>query len=148
MFKNILVPIDGSDLSQIAIEKACELAKMCRARLIFYYAKPGYLPDYIAGEVGFGVVGEDVAFLNTTKKHARAILNNAGQAAAFAGIEYETLSTEFNSPYEGIIAAADNKGCDLIFMASHGRRGASALLLGSETQKVLTHCKIPVLVYR
>jgi nucleotide-binding universal stress UspA family protein len=58
------------------------------------------------------------------------------------------VSSECASPYEGIIAAAEQAGCDLIFMASHGRRGAGAFLLGSETQKVLTHCKIPVLIYR
>jgi nucleotide-binding universal stress UspA family protein len=75
-------------------------------------------------------------------------LRNAAQAAADAGVAAETLSSECASPYEGIIAAAENQACDLIFMASHGRRGASALLLGSETQKVLTHCRIPVLVYR
>jgi nucleotide-binding universal stress UspA family protein len=68
--------------------------------------------------------------------------------AEAAGVPCATRATETDAPHAGIIAAAESRRCDLIFMASHGRRGASALLLGSETQKVLTHCKIPVLVYR
>ena len=148
MFKKILVPIDGGDLSNAAVKQACALAKHVGARLVFYYAKPGYLPDYISGKVVKGVVGVDVAFIRAMNRQATEILNEAEHFAQVAGVESEHLSDEYSAPYEGIIAAAKNKGCDLIFMASHGRHGASALLLGSETQKVLTHCKIPVLVYR
>jgi nucleotide-binding universal stress UspA family protein len=148
MFKNILVPVDGSDLSDAAVKSACAFARQVGARLTFYYAKPGYFPAYVAGEVVIGDVGVDEAFFAAMDKQAEAILGNAAQAAADAGVAAETLSSENDSPYRGIIAAAESKACDLIFMASHGRHGASALLLGSETQKVLTHCRIPVLVYR
>jgi nucleotide-binding universal stress UspA family protein len=148
MFKNILVPIDGSELSNVAIKQACSFAKEIGARLVFYYARPAYLPDFVSGEAMIGVVGADVEFINAMKKQANALLSRAAHEAVHAGVTYERLSDENFAPYEGIIAAAESKGCDLIFMASHGRRGASALLLGSETHKVLTHCKIPVLVYR
>jgi nucleotide-binding universal stress UspA family protein len=148
MFTKILVPIDGGDLSNIVIKEACAFAKDIHARLVFYYAKPAYMPEYLSGEVVVGVVGVDVAFLNAMKKQAADILGKAALVATSQGVDFEKFSDEYNAPYEGIIAAAESKGCDLIFMASHGRRGASALLLGSETQKVLTHCKIPVLVYR
>jgi len=148
MFKNILVPVDGNELSDSAVNHACEFAKESGARLTFYYAKPDYIPAYISSEVELGNVSIDEAFASAMRKQAETILTNAAQVAANAGVEYETLSEHCASPHAGIIAAATSKGCDLIFMASHGRRGASALLLGSETQKVLTHCKVPVLVFR
>jgi nucleotide-binding universal stress UspA family protein len=148
MFKKILVPVDGSDLSNVALKQACAFAKEIGAHVVFYYARPGYLPDCISGEVVVGVVAVDVAFIHAMKKKGHDILAKAVQAATDAGIEFEKMSNENNAPYEGIIQAAESKSCDLIFMASHGHRGIAGLLLGSETQKVLTHCKIPVLVYR
>jgi nucleotide-binding universal stress UspA family protein len=148
MFKNILVPVDGSPLSEAAVRRACSFAKEAGARLTFYYAKPGYWPGWYAGDITMGDAYVDPAFLAAMDKHAETILRDAAQVAGEAGVGCETLTTEFDAPHEGIIATAEARGCDLIFMASHGRRGPSALLLGSETQKVLTHCKIPVLVYR
>jgi nucleotide-binding universal stress UspA family protein len=148
MFKNILVPVDGSELSDAAVKRACSFAREAGARLTFYYARPSYFPSAIAGEALFDDAVAYDAFRAAVDTQAEAILRRAAQAAADAGIAAETLSSEHDSPHEGIIAAAGSKACDLIFMASHGRRGASALLLGSETQKVLTHCRIPVLVYR
>lgn len=148
MFKHILVPIDGSEISQATGSRACSFAREIGARLTFYYAIPAYLPSAIAGEALFDDALAFDAFRAAMDKQADTILRGAKQAANDAGVACETLSSECDSPYEGIIAAAEKQACDLIFMASHGRRGASALLLGSETQKVLTHCKIPVLVYR
>jgi nucleotide-binding universal stress UspA family protein len=148
MFKHILVPIDGSELSDATIRQACSFARETGARLTFYYAKPNYFPAYISGEVVLGGAGIDEALLTAMEKRSEKLMQDAGQAATEAGVAFATLSSEFDSPYAGIIAAAESQACDLIFMASHGRRGASALLLGSETQKVLTHCRIPVLVYR
>lgn len=148
MFKNILVPVDGSDLSETAVMRACSFAKEAGARLTFYYAKPAYFPATIAGEALFNDVENYNTFLAAMEKQAESILRKAVKAAADAGVPADTVSEEHDAPHEGIIAAAEGRGCDLIFMASHGRRGASALLLGSETSKVLTHCKIPVLVYR
>lgn len=148
MFKHILVPVDGSELSKAAVVRACSFAREGGARLSFYYAKPAYFPSAIAGEALFDDAASYAAFSAAMDKLAETILRAAAQAASEAGVECETLSDECDSPHAGIIAAAEGQACDLIFMASHGRRGASALLLGSETQKVLTHCKIPVLVYR
>jgi nucleotide-binding universal stress UspA family protein len=149
MFKNILVPVDGGELSDAAVKRACSFAREVGARLTFYYAKPVYVAVYGYGEgVASDVGTTNTSFLTAREKRAEALLRNGAQAASKAGVGFETLSSECGSPYEGIIAAAESKACDLIFMASHGRRGASALLLGSETQKVLTHSKIPVLVYR
>ena len=87
-------------------------------------------------------------FTEMAEKQAQEILSRATTAADAAGVDNDSVSTISDIPYVSIIEAATNAGCDLIFMASHGRRGFSGLLLGSETQKVLTHSKIPVLVYR
>lgn len=148
MFKNILVPIDGSELSDAAVMQACSFAREAGARLTFYHARPAYFPGAIAGEPLFDDVASYEAYRRAMEQRAESILGQAARKAAAAGVDCETLSDEFESAHQGIIAAAEHKACDLIFMASHGRRGASALLLGSETQKVLTHCKIPILVYR
>ena len=83
-----------------------------------------------------------------SKTHAQKILSTVSAAAASAGVSCETLHVEHEHPYQGIIDTAASKGCDLVLMASHGRRGVAAVVLGSETVKVLTHSKIPVLVYR
>lgn len=148
MFKNILVPIDGSELSSSAVAHATAFARETAARLTFYFAKPAYMPAVIAGEALFDDVAAYDVFRAQVDKQAESILRAATQTATAAGVAAETLSSECDSPHAGIIETAEKQGCDLIFMASHGRHGASALLLGSETQKVLTHCKIPVLVYR
>jgi len=148
MFKTILVPVDGGDLSNAAVAHACAFAKETGARLVFYFAKPAYFPSAIAGEALFDDMATYDAFRTAMDKQAETILSRAAQVAADSGVASTALSSECDSPHEGVIAAAESQACDLIFMASHGRRGASALLLGSETTKVLTHCKIPVLVYR
>lgn len=148
MFKHILVPIDGGELSDAAVKRSCAIAAETGARLTFYHAKPSYLPPVIAGEGVFNDASAYEAYRARVDKEVESILQAARQAARDAGVACATLSTECQSPYEGIIAAAESQDCDLIFMASHGRRGMGALLLGSETQKVLTHCRVPVLVYR
>ncbi len=148
MFKNILVPVDGGELSDSAVAQACTFAREAGARLTFYYAKSAYFPTAVAGEMLFDNVATYETYRAAMDKQAEAILHRAAQTAAAEGGVAETLSSECDSPHEGIIAVAESKACDLIFMASHGRHGAGALLLGSETQKVLTHCKIPVLVFR
>ena len=148
MFKHILVPVDGGELSDKVVEQACAFAKETGAHLTFYHAKPGYYPSYMGGEVLMPDISIDQAFLSAMDKSAQNLLDEAARVAADTGVACKTLSNDCDSPYEGIVAAAESQGCDLIFMASHGRRGTSALLLGSETQKVLTHCKVPVLIYR
>ena len=87
-------------------------------------------------------------FAQSAEEEAKGILDRAVADAAAAGVQADTESVVSEIPYEAIINTAERRGCDLIFMASHGRRGLAGLLLGSETQRVLTHSKIPVLVYR
>jgi len=148
MFKNILVPVDGGELSAGAVARACSFAREAGARVVFYHAIPLYLPAAMSVDALFDNGPAYELVRTAVDRQAEALLLAAAGVAREAGVAHETASSECASPYEGIIAAAEQRGCDLIFMASHGRRGAGAFLLGSETQKVLTHCKIPVLVYR
>ncbi len=148
MFKHILVPVDGGALSREAVGAACKLARECGAQLTFYYARPAYLPPMIAGEMMSVDFALDASYRAELEQQAEAILGDASRCAAEAGVAWEAVSSECDAPHVGIIDTAEKRGCDLIFMASHGRRGAIALLLGSETLKVVTHCRIPVLVHR
>ena len=147
MYKNILAPIDGGEISNNVIKQVCAFAWSIGVCLILYQARPGYFPNFISGEPVIDDAGLDEAMHATIDQQATALLQDAANAATDVGIECETLSNESDSPHASIIAAAESKYRDLIFMASHGLHGADALLLGSETQKVPTHCKIPVLVY-
>jgi len=93
-------------------------------------------------------VDATLSFLEQVEKHAVRVLNRAADAAKQAGVPCDTMQVEKGRPYQAIIAMASDRGCDLIVMSSHGRGGLSALVLGSVTNKVLTHTKTPVLVYR
>ena len=147
MFTKILVPTDGSPLSDAAINRAIAFAKTLNARIVFFYARAGFpLPVYGEGALLDPTTPEQ--FEKTLENEAREILNKAKSIAEAAGVECEGDSRVCEAPYEAIIESAQRNHCDLIFMASHGRKGIAGLLLGSETQKVLTHSKIPVLVYR
>ncbi len=147
MFKHILVPTDGSELSQETARRAVLFAKEAGARITAFFAKPEYPVTYY---------GEGALIDPTTpEKFAELADQQAEQNLAFveklcqeSGVQCGKLALTSDVPYEAIIEASNKAGCDLIFMASHGRRGFSGLLLGSETNKVLTHSKIPVLVYR
>ena len=147
MYKNLLVATDGSKLSDKAVSHAIDLAQAIKAALTVFYAAPDYpMPAYADG-----VVYEPVSKKEYTKlaaADAQKILNAVSAKAAAAGIECKTTHTIASAPWEAILAAAKKNKCDAIVMASHGRRGMSALLLGSETQKVLTHSKLPVIVVR
>ena len=147
MFKNILVPTDGSPLSQEAARKAVTFAKEVGARIIAFYAKPeAPMAQYIEGIQVDKLIQEQ--YDKAAKQQAKIILGFVEGLCRDAGVACTTTEASSDSPYEAIIDAANANGCDLIFMASHGRRGISGLLLGSETSKVLTHSKIPVLVFR
>ncbi len=147
MFTHILVPTDGSSLSQEAARKAVVFAKETGARITAFYAKPeGPMAQYIEGVQVDKLILEH--YEKAAKEHAKAILGFVEGLCRDAGIVCATAEASSDSPYEAIMEAANANGCDLIFMASHGRRGISGLLLGSETSKVLTHSKIPVLVFR
>lgn len=147
MFKHILVPTDGSQLSGDTVKRAIEFAKETSARITFFFAKPDY-PVAFYGEGALIDPTTPDKFAEMAEQQAREILAANEASAKAAGVSSASLTSISDIPYEAIIAAAEEVKADLIFMASHGRRGISGLLLGSETQKVLTHSKIPVLVYR
>jgi nucleotide-binding universal stress UspA family protein len=147
MFRHILVPTDGSALSGEAVAQAVAFAAETGARITFFYAKPEY-PVAFYGEGALIDPTTPEKFAETAERQARDILGAALEQAADKGVAAASASATSDVPYQAIIEAAASHGCDLIFMASHGRRGLSGLLLGSETQKVLTHSRIPVLVYR
>lgn len=147
MFKHILVPTDGSPFSQDTVRRAVSFAKDAGARITAFYAKPEYPVTYY----GEGMLIDPTApeqFAQLADEQAQTVLDFVEQLCQEAGVACTKLSLVSDVPYEAIIEASKQAECDLIFMASHGRRGLSALLLGSETNKVLTHSTIPVLVYR
>ena len=145
MFKHILVPTDGSKLSEKAVRHAMRFARQMQARVTALHVIPK-----------FHTITYDAEMLETTPaeyektgaEHAHRYLRFAQRVAHSAGVECEVAQASSDQPYKEIIKAAQKKGCDLILMASHGRRGIEGFLLGSETQKVLTHSRTPVLVYR
>jgi nucleotide-binding universal stress UspA family protein len=144
MFKHILVPTDGSDLSRKAIDGAIDLAQSVGARVTAYAC----LPQYPYSPFSDVIVEPPEDFLARSEREAHSHLSEVEEAARRVGVVCTCQTSVHPSPYLGIIEAAEQSGCDVIFMASHGRRGLGSLLIGSETQRVLTHTKIPVLVYR
>jgi nucleotide-binding universal stress UspA family protein len=147
MFRHILVPTDGSELSQQTAQRAVSFAKETGASITAFYAKPEYPITYY-GEGALIDPTTPEKFAALMDEQAASHLGAVAKLCANADVTCNTMSSTSDVPYEAIIEAAEKAGCDLIFMASHGRRGISAMLLGSETNKVLTHSKIPVLVYR
>lgn len=147
MFKHILVPTDGSELSQDTVRRAATFAREAGARITAFYAKPAY-PVIYYGEGALIDSTTPEQFAELAEQQATEILNAAEALCKNEGVDCSRLALTCDVPYEGIIEAAAECGCDLIFMASHGRRGLTDILLGSETHKVLTHSKTPVLVYR
>jgi nucleotide-binding universal stress UspA family protein len=146
MFKNILIPTDGSEQSQRAIRNGIELAKLHGARVTGIHV----IPDYhllIAYEGAFDPVTEE-RIEEEAKARAETYLAYIRQAASEGGVGCATVCETSDHPYDAILRTADANGCDLILMTSHGRKGLAAVLLGSETRKVLTHAKVPVLVMR
>ena len=148
-FTHILAPTDGSELSRAAAERAIDLAAAMKARVTFFHARPERRQSFFGGEGG-GYVDQmpPEEFERQAAKLADEYIGRLEATAKAAGVTSDRAIGEDGAPYEGIIKAATSRGCDLIVMASHGRRGIKSLILGSETQKVLTHSKIPVLVYR
>ena len=147
-FKHILIPTDGSPLSDTAIDRGIGLARDTGAKVTGLHA---------SREARLRHPEEtDPAAYDVLASELEAELRRSGQRylsaiedkAREAGVAYESVLRVTDSPFEAIIGVAEEQGCDLIVMASHGRKGFTGLLLGSETLKVLTHCKIPVLVCR
>ena len=144
MFKKVLVPSDGSDLAHKAAEFAADLAKVHGAEVIGVYVIDPF--PYI-GIGDASAVGLQ-AYLSEAKAAAGQALEMLGKACAAEGVPFAGDTIERNVVYEGILETAEADGCDLIVMASHGRQGVQALILGSVAQKVLTHAKVPVLIVK
>jgi len=150
MFRHILIPTDGSELAEHAVTNGLSLAKSVGAKATVIIVEDPFdwlnVPETRASK---RQALDKVAKHNEqVKKHAASVLSRAADAAKQAGVPCDTMQVGNARPYQAIIAAASDRGCDLIVMASHGRGGLSAVVLGSVTNKVLTHTKTPVLVYR
>jgi nucleotide-binding universal stress UspA family protein len=145
MYKHILIPTDGSDLSGMAVDKGITLAKALNARVA---ALTVSLPFHTVAIDTLMVTDTPEQYRKDCEVAAERYLGVATEGAKVMGVPCAGIHVVNDHPYLAIIETAQNKGCDLIFMASHGRKGVAALLLGSETTKVLTHSKIPVLVCR
>ena len=147
MYKHLLVATDGSKLSAKAVAHAIALAQVLGAKLTAFYASPDYpMPIYAEGTAYMSMTRKDYTAL--CRKEADKILKPISLNAKAAGLEFNSAHVIAAAPWEAILAAARRNKCDAILMASHGRRGVSALLLGSETQKVLTQTKLPMIVVR
>ena len=147
MFRHILIPTDGTALSMQAVQQGVQFAKSIGAHVTFFHSPPAY-EMVVYGEYFPADVMTAEEYEQITSEASRKILSAAENEAHAAGVACATLQAPSHQAWEAIVAAAADQKCDLILMASHGRRGLSSLLLGSETSKVLTHSKIPVLVVR
>ena len=147
MYQRILVPTDGSTLSKKAVKSAIEMAAVAGADLVALYVVPRYPVSYFEG--GISVPDSEIA--RTEKQWAekgQAVVDAVQKAALAEGVKARGVLARSDLVAESVIATAKKHRCDLIVMASHGRKGIKRVLLGSETQHVLTHSKLPVLVLR
>ena len=145
MYASILIPTDGSELAGKAVKHGIELAKRIGAKVTVLTVLPPFHTFTTDTQM---IEDTPVRYKARMQDHAEKTLGAVAIAAQGAGVACETVQVEHEHPYRAIIDIADSKDCDLIVMASHGRHGISAIVLGSETVKVLTHCKVPVLVHR
>lgn len=144
MYKRILVPTDGSERSVKAVEGAARFARPLGATLVVMTVVEPYSYTNLAEYRPESIEQYDERVTAEAEERTEA----ARKIAVAAGVEVKTVMVKSFSPAEAIIEQAEKNGCDIIFMASHGRKGIAAVLLGSETQKVLTHSHLPVMVYR
>jgi nucleotide-binding universal stress UspA family protein len=146
MYRHILIPTDGSDLAHKAVVHGLSLAKSVGAKVTALVVEPSFnvygLPSSRMNQISSALA----EYAEQAKAHASQVLSGVADEAKSAGVACETMQMTHDHPYEAIVASAKEKGCDLIVMASHGRAGLAAGVLGSVTTKVLTHTKIPVLV--
>lgn len=147
-YRRILACTDGSPRARKAVAAAAKLAGICHAKLTVLFVIPPYvLPAY--GEAAQYVPGVTPhLYKQRADALAKKVLAPAARLARDIGLQCETLAVNAAEPWSGILHVAHKGKCDLIVMASHGRRGIAKALLGSETQRVLTHSRIPVLVVR
>jgi nucleotide-binding universal stress UspA family protein len=145
MYKNILIPTDGSELAGKAVQHGLTFAKESGAKITVLTVTT---PFHASSLDPLVVEDTPIQYKRQIQEHAAKMLGGVASAAKAAGVACDIVQVEHEHPYKAIIDTAGSRGCDLIVMASHGRRGVSAIVLGSETVKVLTHSKIPVLVHR
>jgi nucleotide-binding universal stress UspA family protein/hemerythrin-like domain-containing protein len=145
MYRHLLVPIDNSDLSTVTIGKAVEFARTLGARITFFHAQSDHAAS-LQGDAEIVRLTSPENFAYSFEGRAKELLTKAESAARAHGVPCASATSVNDSPYTAIIAAARSEGCDLIFMASHGRRTAIGMMLGSQTLKVLINSEIPVLV--
>jgi len=147
MFKHILLPTDGSAISKKAVKRGIDLAKKSGARVTAFHVMPEFK---LMVDEGITMLSPALKkrFEDEGRARAQKMLDDIARQARARGVRCSTLCVASDLPYQQIIATARRKKCDLILMASHGRRGLSSLLLGSETAKVLLHIKVPVLIVR
>ena len=146
MYKHILVPTDGSALSLKAAKAAAELAKTIDAKVTAVYVIPNYMPPLNTdGALLYTEAYSPELYRKATERSAKDALARVEKSA---GVKVDKVFLNNDQPWQGIIDTAKSKKCDLIVMASHGRKGLAGLVIGSETHKVLTHSKTPVLVCR
>jgi nucleotide-binding universal stress UspA family protein len=145
MYKHVLIAVDGSELSDKALAQGLELAKALSAKVTLVHVTAPWA-SIAVGEVAVMFPPEE--YEANVKAAAARLLERLGKSASAAGVAFDTVAVSDASPHKAILATAQEKGCDLIVMGSHGRRGIAGLLLGSVTAKTLSHGHIPVLVYR
>lgn len=148
MFKKILVSTDGSRLAAKGVRAAVKLAKSLGARVVGVYVAPPYnLPVYEGGMTARQVLSP-AAYAKAVERQGRKVLAEVAIEAEAAGVDCTTRCVSDEAPWRGILDVASKVRCDAIVMASHGRGNLGGLLLGSETARVLSHSKIPVIVFR
>jgi nucleotide-binding universal stress UspA family protein len=148
MYKKVLLPTDGSPISRKAVKQGVAFAKSIGAKVVGFFSADDYRTGTYAVYVASAYPLSRTEFEAEAKEAARKQLAVVERAAAQAGVPYEGVYKMSSEPWQAFIEAAKEKKCDLIFMGSHGRRGLAGVVLGSQTTKVLTHSKIPVLVAR
>ena len=148
MYKHILVSTDGSKLSAKAVRTAATLAKALGAKMTGVYVTAPYVAPSYGEVVAYAPPLTERVYNERAAKEAKKVLAAVQIEAQAEGVSYSTVTVTNEHPWKGIVRVAQARKCDAIVMASHGRRGLSGLLLGSETNKVLTHSKIPVIVCR
>ena len=142
MYRHILIPTDGSELAEHGVAHGLALAKSLAAKIsVIFVVEP-------FSELTGRFLEVVATYAELRREQAASVLSSAANAAKEAGLSCEVIQVEHEQPHQAIIAAAEEKGCDLIVMSSHGRSGLSNLLVGSVTNKVLAHTKTPVLVCR
>ena len=148
MYRHILIPTDGSQLAHKAVVHGLSLAKAVGAKVTALTVEPSFnVYDVPASRANLMSAAFD-EYAKHAREHAESILNRIADDANTAGVQCETVQMIQDHPYQAIVDTAKEKGCDLIVMASHGRSGIAAIMLGSVTTKVLAHTTIPVLVCR